>query len=150
MGTGGWLGGDLIGIVGAVCGIVSLCFTAIALRSETKSRRDANLLAITANHRELWKTYLTEKSLARVRDPHADTKHQPVTDREHIFVISVILHMNSVFYLVRDRLVVTMEGMSRDVAQILSRPIASEVWEKIKQFQNEDFVVFVESCRKGH
>ena len=38
-----------LGIIGG------LWFTAISLHSETKTRRIANLLTITANHREVWK-----------------------------------------------------------------------------------------------
>jgi hypothetical protein len=119
----------------------------LSLRSETKTRRIANLLTITANHREIWKEFLNNPKLARVRDVAADIVKQPVTDEERLFVIMVILHISSAYYAMKDGLVVKLEGLRGDVAQILARPVPNAVWEKIKQFQNDDFVAFVESCR---
>ena len=135
---------DLIETIGVVGG---LWFTAVSLHSETKTRRIANLLTITANHREIWKEWLNNPKLARVRNAGVDTAKRPVTDAERVFVTSVILQMSSVFHAMSDQLVVKVEGLRRDVAQFLSLPIPREVWEKIKVFQNDDFVAFVESCR---
>ncbi|HXR03203.1 MAG TPA: hypothetical protein VN836_00670, partial [Verrucomicrobiae bacterium] len=56
----------------------------------TKTRRIANLLTITANHREIWKEFLNNPKLQRVRNPAADTVKQPVTDAEQVFVNLVI------------------------------------------------------------
>ncbi len=45
-----------------------LLIATMSFHSETKTRRIANLLAITSNHRELWKEYLNDpKSVARPR-----------------------------------------------------------------------------------
>ena len=147
MGIGDWLANNLFNLLSAAGIIGSLWFTAISLRSETKTRRIANLLTITANHREIWKVFLNDKGLARVRDAAADTTKQPVTDAERVFVTFVILHMSSVFHAMSDQLVVKVEGLRRDIAQFFSLPIPREVWEKIKVLQNDDFVAFVESCR---
>jgi hypothetical protein len=135
---------DLLSASGIIAG---LWFTAFTLRSDTKTRRIANLLTITANHREIWKAFLAGNGLARVRDGSADIIKQPVTDAERVFVTFVILHMSSVFYAMNDQLVIKLEGLRRDIAQFLSLPIPREVWEKIKVLQNDDFVAFVESCR---
>ena len=63
-----------------------------------------------------------------------------------MFVNMVIQHVNSVYYAMSDQLVVKHEGLRRDIAEFLSLPIPKSVWGKIKQFQNDDFVTFVESC----
>src|ERR1017187_1723317 len=147
MGIGDWLANNLFNLLSAAGIIGSLWFTAISLRSGTQTRRIANLLTITANHREIWKVFLNDKGLARVRDAAADTTKQPVTDAERVFVTFVILHMSSVFHAMSDQLVVKVEGLRRDIAQFFSLPITREVWEKIQVLQNEDFVAFVESCR---
>jgi hypothetical protein len=147
MGISGWLANNPFNLLSAAGVIGSLLFTAISLRSETKTRRIANLLTITANHREIWKEFLNNPKLARVRDAGADTIKQPVTDAERVFVTFVILHMSSVFHAMSDQLVVKVEGLRRDIAQFLSLPIPSDVWEKIKVLQNDEFVAFVESCR---
>ena len=147
MDFGGWLANNSFNLLSAIGVIGSLWFTSISLRSETKTRRIANLLAITASHREVWKVFLNDKGLARVRDASADTTKQPVTDAERVFVIFVIFHMSSVFYAMSDQLVVKVEGLRRDIAQFFSLPIPRDVWEKVKVLQNDDFVAFVESCR---
>lgn len=142
-----WLANNSFNLLNAVGIIGGLGFTAHSLRSETKTRRIANLLSITANHRELWKAYLNDRELARIRDISAKTSKQPVTEAEWIFVNMVIQHLNTVYYAMNDQLVVKVEGMRRDIAQFFSLPIPREVWEKIKVLQNDDFVTFVESCR---
>jgi hypothetical protein len=147
MEIGEWVSQNWYYLLSTVGIIGSLCFTAIAFRSETKTRRIANLLTITANHREIWKEFLNNPKLARVRDADADMVKQPVTDSERVFVTLVILHMSSVFHAMSDQLVVKVEGLRRDIAQFFSLPIPREVWEKIKVFQNDDFVAFVEACR---
>jgi hypothetical protein len=143
----GWFANNSFNLLSTAGVIGSLWFTAISLRSETKTRRIANLLAITASHREVWKVFLNDKGLARVRDASADTTKQPVTDVERVFVIFVIFHMSSVFYAMSNQLVVKVEGLRRDIAQFFSLPIPRDVWEKVKVLQNDDFVAFVESCR---
>ena len=147
MDIGGWASQNWFNLFSAIGIIAGLLFTAHSLRSETKTRRIANLLTITASHREIWKEWLNNPNLGRVRDAGADTARQPVTDAEQVFVTSVILHMSSVFHAMSDQLVVKVEGLRRDIAQFFSLPIPREVWEKIKVLQNDDFVTFVESCR---
>lgn len=143
----GWASQNWFNLLSAIGIMGGLCFTAHSLRSETKTRRIANLLTITANHREIWKEFLNNPKLARVRDAGADTIKQPVTDAERVFVTFVVLHMSSVFHAMSDQLVVKVEGLRRDIAQFFSLPIPREVWEKIKVLQNDEFVAFVESCR---
>jgi hypothetical protein len=147
MEIGGWVSQNWFNLFSAIGIIAGLWFTAISLRSETKTRRIANLLTITANHREIWKEFLNNPKLARVRDAGADTAKQPITDAERVFVTFVILHMSSVFHAMSDQLVVKVEGLRRDIAQFLSLPIPREVWEKIKVLQNDEFAAFVETCR---
>lgn len=147
MGFWDWFSNNAFNLLSAIGVIASLCFTAVSLRSETKTRRIANLLSVTANHRELWKTFLNDKDLARVRDTAANLSAQPVTEPERIFVNMVIQHLNTVFYAMHDELVVKVDGMRRDVAQFFSLPIPGAVWEKLKTLQNDEFVAFVENCR---
>jgi hypothetical protein len=147
MGIGGWLSNNIFNLLTAAVAIGSLWFTAISLRSETRTRRIANLLSITANHREVWTIFLNDQALTRVRDASAKTTSQPITDAERIFVNLVIQHIHSVYRAMNDQLVVKIEGLRRDIAQFFSLPIPGEVWEKIKVMQNDDFVAFVETCR---
>lgn len=146
-GMNGWVFENGFNLLNAVGVIGGLCFTAFSLRSETKTRRIANLLSITANHREVWKEFSHNPQLKRVLDASANLLKQPVTPDEEIFVNLVLLHTSSVYYAMKDQLVVKLEGLRRDVSQFLSLPIPRTIWEKSKLVQNDDFVAFVESCR---
>ena len=150
MGIGEWILQNWFNLFSSIGIIAGLWFTAFSLRSETKTRRIANLLTITANHREIWKEFLNNPKLARIRDTTVDTAKQPVTDVERVFVTFVIHHLNSVYYTLNDQLVVKYEGLRRDIAQFFSLPIPQSVWEKTKIFQNDVFVKFIEGCRKSH
>ena len=131
-----------LGIIGG------LWFTAVSLHSETKTRRIANLLTVTANYREIWKEFFHSPALARVIDPLADVTNQPVTPAEELFVGLIISHINSVFYATNDKLVVKWEGLRRDVGLFFSLPIPNAVWTKSKLLQNQDFAAFIESSLK--
>jgi hypothetical protein len=147
MEIGGWVSQNWFNLFSAIGISAGLWFTAFSLRSETTTRRVANLLTITANHREIWKEFLNNPKLARVRDAAADTAKQPVTDAERVFVNLVIQHINSVYYAMSDQLVVKYEGLRRDIAQFFSLPIPKSVWERMKVFQNDALVRFIEECR---
>jgi hypothetical protein len=147
MEIGEWTLQNWFNLFSAIGIVASLWFATISLRSETKTRRIANLLTITANHREIWKEYLNNPKLERIRNAAADTASQPVTDAERVFVTMIILHISNVYYATSDQLIVKVEGWRRDIAHFLSLPVPREIWDKIKVVQNEDFVAFVESCR---
>ncbi len=127
--------------------IASLLFTAFSLRSAAKTRLIANLLTITANHRQVWIGFTRNPALSRVLDAAVDPLKQRVTDVEEAFVNLVILHISSVYYAMQDELVIKLEGLRRDVAEFIALPIPRMIWEKTKLLQNDDFVAFVESCR---
>lgn len=143
-----WLVENWFNLLSSAGIIGSLCFTAFSLRSETKTRRIANVIAITANHRDIWEEYLRTPSLSRVLDPAADVVKQPVTPGEEMFVNLVISHVNSVYYATNNELVIKWQNWRKDVAQFLSLPIPKAVWTKVKLLQNQDFAAFIESSLK--
>ncbi len=146
-GMKGWALDNWFTILNAVGVISGLFFTAFSLRSETKTRRIANLLTITTNHRNVWKEFFSHPELARVLDASADLIKRPVTREEEIFTNFIFLHISSVYCAMNDELVIKLEGLRRDVAQFLTLPIPQKIWEKSKLLQNDDFVNFVEACR---
>jgi len=138
----GWLANNSFNLLSAVGVIGSLWFTAVSLRSATRTQRIANLLAITANHRDVWSVFLNHPELVRVRDASADTTKQPITHAERVFVNMVIQHINSVYCAMTEQLVVKVEGLRRDIAQFFSLPIPREVWESAKVLQNDPKVKY--------
>jgi hypothetical protein len=146
MGIGGWVTQNWFDLFSAVGIIGSLWFTAISLRSDAKTRRVANLLTMTQSHRELWMEFYHNPELRRVLDPAADVSSQPVTPGEREFVNLVLQHLSSVYQAMQSDLTVKPEGLRRDVHEFFELPIPKAVWEKMKPFQDRDFVAFVESC----
>ena len=145
--VGAWAIQHIFELFSAIGIIGGLWFSAFSRRSEAKTRRIANLISITANHREVWKVFLNDKQHARVLDPLADVGKQPITEAERAFTVMLILHINSMYFASKDELVIQLEGWRRDIAEFLALPIPGEVWNKIKVLQNEDFVAFVDSCQ---
>ena len=148
-GMGGlrWIAENWVTALNALGVVGGLIFTASSFHSETKTRRVANLLTITKNHRDIWADFYRNQELARVLDTRVDLRKQPVSRDEEIFVNLVILHLSSVFHALKDDLLINQEGLRRDVWAFFSLPIPSAVWERVKFVQNEAFVAYVEACR---
>ena len=140
-----WFAENWFNFFTIVFGFGGLWFTAFSIRKEAKARRIANLLAVTANHRELWKEYFRYPTLARVVDRSADLKTQPVTPAEHIFMNMVISHTSSAYESLKGELITKQEGLRQDVKSFFSLPIPQAVWQKAKPLQNQDFAAFIES-----
>ena len=79
MGSLRWLAENWFTLLNAVGVIGGLFFTGHSLRSETKTRRIANLLSLTDGHRDIWKQVFTRPQLSCILDPNADTSSKPVT-----------------------------------------------------------------------
>ena len=147
MGGFRWIAENWVTALNAVGVVGGLFFTASSSRSEERTRRVANLLTITKNHREIWSDFYSTPELARVLAPTPDLVHEPITRQEEIFVNLVILHLSSVFHALQDELLAHQEGLRRDVAGFFSLPIPIVVWERSRALQNDAFVIFVERCR---
>ena len=128
------------GIVGG------LLFTAFSMREENKTRRIGNVLAVTHNHREIWTEIFHRPELRRVLHSDVDLEKFPISEEEQIFVNFVILHLNSVFDAMKEKLVLRPEGLRKDVGRFFALPIPRAVWNQMKPLHEEEFVRFVESC----
>ena len=144
-----WLTENWFNLFSSLGIIGGLWFTAVSLHSETKTRRIANLLTVTANYREIWKEFFHLPALARVIDPAVDVTQSPITPVEELFVGLIISHINSVFYATNDALVVEWEGLRRDVGLFFSLPVPNAVWQRTKLLQNQDFAAFIDSSLKN-
>ena len=143
-----WLADNWFNLFSTVGIVGGLLFTAVSLHSETKTRRVANLLTITANYREVWKEFLRSPELARVLEPSIDLSKQPVTSAEKFFINMVISHTSSVYEALKDELLTKQDGLRQDVRFFFSLPIPNAVWTKSKLLQNEDFAAFIETSLK--
>ncbi len=126
--------------------IASLLFTAVTLRRDARSRHVANLITLTAQHRDIWERFYERPHLSRVRDPAVNLQKQPPTRDEFLFVHLIILHLNCWHQAIKRREVKEPEGMDMDVGTFFSLPIPNHVWQQRRKYQDEDFVRYVEEA----
>lgn len=128
--------------------IGSLVFTGLALRLDTKERRTANELAITQAHRELWTNFSKRPELSRVLDPLADLATRPVTTQEQMFILQLVVHLNTALDVLKaGRLEDSDETLRKDIRWFFSLPVPKAVWEQVRARQDAAFVRFVDGCR---
>lgn len=146
MELGQWIGQNWFVLLQSFAIVASLLFTTITLRRDAKGRRIANLIDLTASHRNVWMQFDRRPELARVLDPEADLGVKVVTESERIFVTFLILHLSCVYHALEDALSISPEGLRQDVKSLFSLPIPNAVWENIKTLQDRKFVMFVDEC----
>jgi hypothetical protein len=144
MGFNEWIGYNWLALVqtGALAG--GLLLTGIAVLLDARARRVGNLIQLTQQHRDLWERLYMQPELARILDPAADPALPAVTAEEERFVIFLILHLSNTYYAIRAGFFQKLRGLHRDIERFFSLPIPRAVWEKVKDFQEESFVRFVE------
>jgi hypothetical protein len=128
--------------------IGSLLFTGLALQTEAKERRTSHTLTITQAHRELWTNIYKRPELSRVLDPQADLARKPVTHEEEMFVLLLVVHLNTALEVLKPGIGGQPdEALRQDIRWFFSLPVAKAVWEQAKVRQEPGFVRFVEACR---
>jgi hypothetical protein len=143
-----WLAGNWLDLAQTVGIIGGLLFTAHAIRRDERARQITNLLAVSEQSASIW-TKLSERSqLSRILKMDVDLSKQHVSDEEWAFIKTLLLHLDTVRRATEAGLFIKIEGLQSDVRFFLSLPIPKAVWEKIKPFQDDDFVAFVENCLK--
>lgn len=141
---GAWISEHWLDLLQTVGIVASLLLAAYTTWKDDRARRIGNSIAINEQHRKTWKDIYEHPELARVLDVDADAKD--ISIGEELFVTTLISHLSTVFRAVKHGEFVTLEGLQRDVREFFALPIPKAVWEKIKPFQDRDFVAFVESC----
>ncbi|MBK8092220.1 MAG: hypothetical protein IPK32_09660 [Verrucomicrobiaceae bacterium] len=139
-----WLvhhGESLLESIGIIGGLI---FTGIGLHRDSKARRIENMISLTQQHRDIWSRVMDAPELAGVQEAGRDLVKEPPTDRERLFMRSLILHLSTVYRAVKMDELLKPHGMERNVCVFFSAPLPLRVWTEIREFQDPDFVVFVE------
>ena len=129
--------------------IVGNIFTIAALVLDRRTRRITNLIEINKDHREIWSELYKRPELIRISEIDVDLSTSPIKPEENLFISLLILHLNCAYQAMKNDLYTEPEGMREDIRQFFSRPMAIAVWDKLKVFQDKDFVKFVETSRKS-
>lgn len=144
----GWLaqhGSDLL----QSTSVVSLLLAAYTIHKETRERRIGNLFTITGAHRELWKTLYEKPELRSVLADSSKGEDLAPTFEEQLFVHLLILHLAAAFRARSYGMYFQEHGLAADIQRFFSRPIPRAVWKQSQQFQEPDFVEFVEGVMGG-
>jgi len=134
---------ELLQSFGIVGGFTLAAYTAW---KDEQARRIGNSIAVSNQHRELWRTIYERSNVQRVLDREPDLEEHPVSLEEELFVTALVAHMSTVFRAMRFGEFVKLEGLRIDVRQFLSLPIPKAVWERLKPLQDVTLIEFVESC----
>ena len=126
----------IVGIVG------SLIFTAVSIRSNTKTTKISNQFLITQFHRDIWSLTFDKPELKRILKDDPNTKK--ISKEEKLFVRFLIFHLKLSYDAIRAKAIIQPEKLDDDIKNFFSKPIPSKVWEDIKDYQNKDFVKYVE------
>jgi hypothetical protein len=149
MGVLNWLLEYGLGLVQTVGIVGGLLFTAHAISKDETARTITNTIAINEQYSNIWKNFYERPELARILQKDADLIRQPVSNNEALFVKTLLLHLDVVRRAMKVGIFVKIQGLQTDIQDFFTLPIPKAVWEKIKPFQDEEFVGFIEDCLKG-
>jgi hypothetical protein len=145
MGISQWLDGQFVTVIETASAVGGLLLTAYTIRKDTKERRLSNRIALSGRHGDIWKEFYERPSLSRVLNPAVNLKAEPVSEEERLFVKLLILHLDTVHQAMRGGMLTKVEGLTKDVREFFALPIPAAVWQKMKPYQNQDFISFIES-----
>ncbi len=140
--TRNWI--DILQSIGIIAGLLTSAYT---IHKDAEVQRVQNLFTLTKNHREIWSQVTEKPELWRVLDPAPDLSQNPITEAERLFVLFLVLHLASSFEATKHGMYFAERGLRTDVREFFGLPIAREVWDQIKKYQQPQFVSFVESAR---
>jgi hypothetical protein len=134
---------DCLQIIGLVGGLL---LTAYTIHKDARARQISNLIALNQRHDDIWRTFYERPQLSRVLEHGVDLSKQPISDEESLFVTMLFLHLDTVRRTAKAGMFIEIRGIRNDLRSFIKLPIPSAVWEKLKPFQDEDFVAFVDGC----
>lgn len=129
-----------LGIVG------SSYFTLTVLRRDLRSRRVADYLALTQQHRELWSELHRRPELARVTHVEVDLLAAPISEAEEEFLMLAFNHFHTGWLLVRQGGLISMKTLSADARAFFSLPLPRTVWEQTKHSRDPEFLRFIDQA----
>jgi hypothetical protein len=127
----------------------SLWLTAAAAAREAKAREIENLLTIGQHHRELWSGAYQRPELQRIFQANSDALAIPPKVAEEEFLNLVIVQYQITWSIAKTGGLVTLKELAADMRGFFSLPLPHAVWEKTRDYRNQQFVRFVERALLG-
>jgi hypothetical protein len=125
----------------------SLLFAGLELRHVQKTQRVTNLLEITKQHRQIWSEPIKRPELLRILQADVDLEIRPLITSEALFATFLINHLNVSFQARKEKMYASEDAVHKDIKWIFSLPIPKAVWEKLREFQDPEFLKYVEANR---
>lgn len=105
--------------------------------------RVEHLININESYKAIWEKTYQNPELSRILKGDLDLKTSPITFAERQLAKELIIHIYVVFEAERNQQI-TIGEMSKDIYDIMNLPIPKAVWKEIKQYQQKNFVLFIE------
>ena len=77
-------------------------------------------------------------------DLEADTRAEPVTDDEAIWVTLLLLHINASHSAIKADIISEPEGLTLDLKGLFALPIPRAAWERRRPLQDREFAAFLD------
>jgi hypothetical protein len=123
-----------------------LLLTAYTIHKDARARQISNLIALNQRHDDIWRTLYERPQLSRVLKYEVDLKKHPISDEERLFVKMLFIHLDTVRRTAKAGMFIEIRGIRKDLRTFIRLPIPAAVWEKLKPFQDQDFIAFVDDC----
>ena len=143
-----WLQANWFTAIQTVGILGSLWLAVATLRRDIQTRRTADLLSLTAHHRELWKDSYRSPELQRIFQTEVDLVGLPISVAEEEFLNSAIVHFYVGWRLVVAQRIVPPRVFASDVRSFFSLPLPHAVWERTKAVRDPNFVRFVDKAQR--
>ena len=124
--------------------ILGFLLTISILRLEARSRKINHLLSLQQSRREVWNPILAHPELDRIFLKDIDLEFNPITPKEKIVIKQAISYLHTLFKAAQHKEIPSPQGLEKDIKQFFSLPIPKAIWEEVRMFQEDDFLVFIE------
>lgn len=142
----GWIAGNWFDLLQTAAIVTGLFATVHNIRADRRERMVNTQFTIASAHREIWSRLADNPKLARVLRGDANTSEKAITLDEELLVQFLILHLRATFKARRAKMDFGDDRVALDTRYFFTLPIPRAVWERSREFQDADFVAFVESA----
>ena len=139
-----WFQSNWSNVIGAAGIMGSLMFASASFRADAKNRQITNLLALDERHRALWGEVKQRPELKRILSENVDLLAGPLTAEEDVSMWQIIQQFETGWRVEKIMNRGELESLARDAGEFFTLPLPRAVWEKEKQFRNQQFVRFVD------
>lgn len=136
-----FIGDNLINIIQTIAIVASAILAFIGLTKSAKATKMNNGLLIAQHHSDLWLEFCRNDHLSRIFDESADAKNCSWQEKQ--FVNMIFIHMSESLSAQKKRVAYRIEGLEKDVVDLLEYPIPKAVWCEYSPYHDSFFVAFV-------